>query len=174
MRTNWRLYDTDGRPKTDRELRHERYARIVVIAWMVITALGFVHDALAGQTVRMPSARTLKVIYKAAQRYDVDAQALVKIAYLESSFRVDARRVNDNGTVDYGMFQVNSVHWTTTCKGFDVFTLKGNALCAAKLLSKAAEHADYDPHWTGRYHSKTPSLKAAYAEKLASIELKGK
>lgn len=178
MRTNYRLYDDDGKPKTDREFRQERMARILVIGWFVVTSLGFAHDALCADKlgklmVRTPKARVLKVIYKAAKRFNLDAQALIKIAYLESSFREDATRVNPNGTVDYGMFQVNSVHWTTTCKDYNVFTTYGNTYCAAKLLWLASKHSSHDPHWTGRYHSKTPSLKAAYADKLASIELKG-
>lgn len=169
--THWITHHNCGTPKNNREMMQEGLGRLVIAAWIVVTALGFLADAMAGQTVKMPSAKTLKVIYQAAKRYDVDAQALIKIAYLESSFKADARRVNVNGTVDFGMFQVNSVHWTTTCKGLDVFSLKGNASCAAKLLSLAAKHADVDPHWTGRYHSKTPTLKAAYAAKLASITL---
>lgn len=128
-------------------------------------------QARGADVIKLPTAKTLKVIYQAAKRYDVDAQDLVKIAYAESSFRETARRVNDNGTIDFGMFQVNSVHWTTTCRELDVFTLKGNANCAAKLLGLAKKHAERDPNWIGRYHSKTPSKKSAYAAKLASVTL---
>lgn len=145
-------------------------ARIVIIVWALVAFVGFAHDALSAE-VKLPSTRTLKVIYQAAKRYNVDAQALLKIAFLESSFNADARRVNKNDTVDVGMFQVNSVHWSTTCKAFDVFTLKGNALCAAKLLSVAAKHAETDTHWIGRYHSKTPTRKAAYAAKVDAVIL---
>lgn len=150
------------------------HARIIIITWAALTAIGFAHDAFSAEAVKLPSTKTLKVIYQAAKRFDVDAQALVKIAYLESSFKIDARRLNGNGTVDVGMFQVNSVHWSTTCKAFDVFTLKGNASCAAKLLRVAAKHAETDSNWVGRYHSKTPTRKAAYAERVASVTFEEK
>lgn len=154
---------------TDREMQRQRVARWTLYLWALAASLGFAVDALASEPVKLPSEATLKVIYRAAKRYDVDAQHLIKIAFLESSFREDARRANPNGTIDLGMFQVNSIHWTTTCKRFDVFTLKGNALCAAKLLRLAGKHADTDPHWIGRYHSRTPSRKEAYAAKLAAV-----
>lgn len=127
--------------------------------------------ANADQTVKAPSIKVLKAIYQAAKRFDVDAQALLKIAFVESSFHENAQRVNSNGTIDYGMFQVNSIHWTTTCKGFDVFTLKGNALCAAKLIKLASKHAEIDADWLGRYHSKTPSKKHMYVKKLNSLQV---
>ncbi len=124
--------------------------------------------------IEAPSVEVLKTIYQAAKQFKVDAQDLIKIAFVESSFKVDARRVNTNGTVDFGMFQINSVHWSKECNAFNIFSLQGNAQCAAKLLSIAKKHADTDVHWTGRYHSKTPSLKVAYAQKLTTIIVKNR
>lgn len=118
-----------------------------------------------------PSKDAVKAIYKAATKYDVDAQDLVRIAFVESRFKVDAKRVNPNGTIDYGMFQINSVHWTTTCKGLDIMTLEGNAFCAAKLLSSAMRHAGKDKQWIGRYHSNTPKRKRFYAKLLAKADM---
>src|SRR4051812_46541951 len=115
--------------------------------------------ALTGITAqaKQPDAKTVKVIYSVAKTFDIDAQDLIRIAYTESKFKVDAVRVNKNGTIDYGMFQVNSIHWTTSCKEFDIKTLKGNASCAAKLIKAIkARHGDTDINWLGRYHSKTP------------------
>lgn len=164
--------------KTNRELKQERIARWVIIGMFLTSLMGFAidfarADDLPTVTVKAPSKATLKVIYAAAKRFDVDANDLLKIAFVESSFNPEARRVNGNGSVDFGMFQINSVHWSTTCKKFDVMTLKGNALCAAKLLKAVSKHAETDENWLGRYHSKTPSRKAAYAEKLARIEIGG-
>lgn len=116
---------------------------------------------------KTPSPQTLKIIYNAAKKYNLDAQLLIKIAHVESKFKTNAKRLNKNGTVDYGMFQINSIHWTTTCKEFDIFKLTGNALCAAKLLSRIEKsHKDTDSHWVGRYHSKTPSRKVKYARMI--------
>jgi len=109
---------------------------------------------------------SLKAIYVAAKTYNVDAQDLVRIAFLESSFNEHAKRVNKNNTIDFGLFQINSVHWSTTCKQYDIFKVTGNTLCAAKLLAQAKKHATTDKHWKGRYHSKTPSKKQLYATKI--------
>lgn len=142
----------------------------LLLTTMVLT---LAWDAAASERVEVkaPPITVLKVIYKAAKRFDVDSQDLIKIAFLESSFRANAKRVNRNGTIDVGMFQVNSVHWNTTCRAFDVFTLKGNAECAAKLLMLAKRGSETDPHWIGRYHSKTPSRKIKYSSKVASLEV---
>lgn len=131
-------------------------------------------SSVASNVIELPTARTLKIVYKASKRFGVDSQDLLKIAFLESSFKETAVRVNKNGTIDLGMFQINSVHWSTTCKAFDIFTLEGNAYCAAKLVKLAKEGArEDDEHWIGRYHSKTPSLKVAYANKVQSVNLIG-
>lgn len=119
----------------------------------------------------MPSDEALKTVYVTAKEYDIDAQLLIRIAAVESHFRVNAKRLNTNGTVDVGMFQINSVHWTTTCKKFDVFTLKGNARCAATLVKQAMKYKDTDSQWVGRYHSKTPSKKRKYTKLLSQIDV---
>lgn len=106
-------------------------------------------------------------IWKASQRYDVSPEVLRAIAHIESSggkFR--ALRRNLNGTYDIGTFQINSVHWNATCKDYDISSVQGNALCAAKLLAGHKRHASTDVAWRGRYHSKTPSLKHQYDTKI--------
>lgn len=123
-----------------------------------------------GVTVKMPSHHTLRVIYQAAHHFGVDADTLIKIAYVESRFDATAERVNGNGSIDYGMFQINSVHWSKDCKHFNVLTLRGNALCAAKLLRVAKRHAA-DRFWIGRYHSTTLRRKRAYYRLVSSIVL---
>lgn len=112
------------------------------------------------------SIDAVRAIVQAANAYGIDAQALVKIGYVESRYNQGAIRHNKNGTIDVGMFQVNSVHWSKECKGLDVTTLQGNADCAAKLIAGHATHAATDSAWLGRYHSKTPSKKLYYAKQL--------
>ena len=120
---------------------------------------------------KAPSEATLKTIYTVAKEFNIDAQLLIKIAAIESSFREHARRVNTNNTVDIGLFQINSVHWTTTCKEYNVFSVKGNTQCAAKLVKGISKFSSTDPHWEGRYHSKTPSKKKGYAKLLSQIDI---
>lgn len=118
-----------------------------------------------------PDKAIVKVIYSAAAEFHVNAQDLVRIAYTESKFKPDAVRTNKNGTIDYGMFQVNSIHWTTTCKAMKVMHIRDNARCAAKILADIKlKHSKDDTQWLGRYHSKTPSKKAKYFELLSSVK----
>lgn len=111
-----------------------------------------------------------QAILHASKVYNVDARLLKAISYIESSggLRTGLRK-NKNGTYDIGAFQINSVHWSTTCRTYDVRMLKGNALCAAKLVRKAMKYANKDPNWVGRYHSKTPKYKLRYAKKIKAF-----
>lgn len=124
--------------------------------------------ALVLVACRVASAGPLaQAINSAAARYKVDAKILHAIAYLESSGgKRIGLKANTNGTFDVGAFQINSVHWATTCRYYDVTTLQGNAYCAALLLAKHKRYKDIDLHWVGRYHSRTPSLKQKYAKKI--------
>lgn len=111
-----------------------------------------------------------QAIQEAAAAYQVDARVLKAIAHLESSGgKFTGPKVNRNGTVDLGAFQINSVHWATTCSMYKVDTLRGNALCAARLLKQHKKFKDVDPYWVGRYHSKTQSKKQSYAKKLRLV-----
>jgi len=95
---------------------------------------------------------------------------MLAILWLESSGGTNVKvRFNTNGTVDFGPFQINSVHATTTCKEYDILTDKGNVYCAAKLIAKHKKHASSDSMWVARYHSKTPHLKVRYFNKLQAI-----
>ncbi len=102
----------------------------------------------------------------AARTYNVPVKVLRAIAQVESRGNMKALRKNNNGSYDFGILQINSIHWQTTCRHFNVATKQGNINCGAYLLSKHAKYAKADPLWAARYHSKTPSLKAAYNLKL--------
>ena len=103
----------------------------------------------------------------AAMANGIETTTMIKIAKIESNHNRKAKRLNLNGSIDIGMFQINSVHWNSTCKDLDVFSLGGNTECAARLILAAKRHAGKDRNWIGRYHSKTPHLKRAYVAKLA-------
>ena len=136
----------------------------LVRALVACLALGASWPAYAGKV----SKQELGVaILRAAKAYDVDPRVLHAIAHLESSGGKQAGlRANKNGTFDVGPFQINSVHWGSTCKAYDVRTAEGGAMCAAKLLQSHRRHRGADSAWVGRYHSRTPSLKARYAGKV--------
>ena len=135
---------------------------IKIMTILLIVLIAFKVDARDAK----PSMKQLEVIQSVSKKYNVKMSHLLKIAYVESRFKQDAVRVNTNGTIDVGMFQINSIHFDTTCKGLDVLKLQGNAECAAKILKSHSKHSSKDAQWIARYHSKTPSLKAKYYQKL--------
>lgn len=138
---------------------------IRIIASLLLGSLAFKNTSA---NIDDSDINTLHIIYNAAKKYNVDASDMIKIAYVESKFNPSAfNKNNKNGTVDIGLFQINSIHWTTTCKDYDVFSVKGNSMCAAKILSNIKKrHALDDKNWVARYHSSTHSKKYAYAELL--------
>lgn len=115
-------------------------------------------------------AKLDKAIVSAAKKHNVPVRILRAIATVESNYGKNAvLRKNKNGTYDAGPLQINSIHWATTCKHYNVSTLQGNANCAALLLKQHQNHARTDQAWFARYHSRTPSLKFKYAKKVSKI-----
>lgn len=103
----------------------------------------------------------------ACERYDIEVNHLIVIGLVESNLNPKAKtRFNKNGTKDVGPFQINSVHRKSTCKEFNIDSLKGNTMCAGKLIAKHSRKAETDPLWLARYHSKTPSKKRKYFKKI--------
>lgn len=63
-----------------------------------------------------------------------DYKIAIAIAKSESGLREGAFNINTNGTIDIGVFQINSVHFTKEfCTLKDVSTMKGNVDCAYEL-----------------------------------------
>lgn len=117
-----------------------------------------------------PSERIVNAILNASETYHIDAVELTAIAIVETSLGTNAKlRKNSNGTHDKGLFQINTVNWPK-CVEYNLDSPEGSALCAAKLLSQIkAKRADY----LGVYHSKTPSRKLAYMQKLGQVMSQG-
>lgn len=129
--------------------------RILFLGAMLCATLLAMHDARAD------------AFDDAAVKYAVPVQVLRAIAAVESSNRHSGIiKHNKNGTVDYGIMQINSIHYNTTCKDLDVLKRRDNIMCGARILASHKRHSKTDPIWHARYHSKTPSKKSRYAKKL--------
>lgn len=114
------------------------------------------------------SDQVADAIAKASKAYDVDALQLTAIGIIESGLGKNPKakmRLNQNGTFDRGVFQINTVNWPK-CREFHIDTVEGNAFCAAKLLSQIKMSKPSD---LGKYHSKTPSKKIAYFAKITKV-----
>ena len=113
----------------------------------------------------------INAIEKASEEYNIEPKKLLKIAFVESSLNVNVKpRYNTNGTQDIGPFQINTIHWHNTCSSYDLESLEGNTMCAAKLIRKHSRMKHRDKQWLARYHSKTPRFKRAYHAKLVKAE----
>lgn len=109
----------------------------------------------------------------AAQYQHVNPQILQAIAWRESHINSRAIHRNSNGTTDYGLMQINSIHLKKLAK----YRISKNRLmepCANVFI--AAWHLrqqmnQYGNTWqaVGAYHSKTPALRDRYAKSIIRI-----
>lgn len=112
------------------------------------------------------SKRVADSILNASNQYNINAIELTAIGIVETGLGKYSRtRQNKDGSIDKGVFQINSVNHSK-CVEYNLESPEGNALCAAKLLAEIkTRRADY----LGVYHSKTPSKKAKYLQKITKV-----
>ena len=95
------------------------------------------------------------------------------IAWQESHNNADATHANANGSVDYGVMQINSIHLPVLAQyGISQGTLMEpckNVYIAAWHLRRQMNK--YGNTWqaVGAYHSETPALRDKYAKQIAAI-----
>jgi soluble lytic murein transglycosylase-like protein len=110
---------------------------------------------------------------EAARYQKVNPLILRAIAWQESHNRPDAVHRNANGSIDYGVMQINSVHLPVLSQyGISSSTLmepcKNVYIAAWHLRQKMNK---YGNTWAavGAYHSETPTLRDQYALAIADI-----
>ncbi|AOJ09985.1 lytic transglycosylase domain-containing protein [Burkholderia mayonis] len=109
----------------------------------------------------------------AARRYRVNVDLLRSIAYYESGLKPRALHCNDNGSIDIGLMQINSVHLPALrAQGIDrgrLYDASVNARVGAALLRRQIDQ--YGETWraVGAYHSRTPALSDRYARAIYDI-----
>ncbi|SDV48493.1 lytic transglycosylase domain-containing protein [Chitinasiproducens palmae] len=112
--------------------------------------------------------------FQAAAEYQgVNPLILRAIAWQESRADAAAMNRNANGTVDYGLMQINSVH-LRRLQTYGISKDKLMEPCANIYI--AAWHLRskmnrYGNTWeaVGAYHSETPSLRDSYARQIIAI-----
>jgi len=110
---------------------------------------------------------------EAAGYQKVNPLILRAIAWQESHNRPDALHKNANGSTDYGLMQINSVHLPRLAQyGISTHTLMEpckNVYIAAWHLRQQMNK--YGNTWqaVGAYHSETPALRDQYAQQIATI-----
>ncbi|VWB88189.1 lytic transglycosylase catalytic [Burkholderia lata] len=95
------------------------------------------------------------------------------IAWLESRNRPDATHLNENGSIDYGVMQINSIHLRELNRyNISRTTLMRpceNVYIAAWHLRRMMDK--YGNTWAavGAYHSETPAERDSYAHRIQHI-----
>jgi soluble lytic murein transglycosylase-like protein len=110
---------------------------------------------------------------EAARYQKVNPLILRAIAWQESHNRPDALHKNANGSTDYGLMQINSIHLPALA----LYGISSNTLMEpCKNVYIAAWHLrqqmnKYGNTWqaVGAYHSETPSLRDQYAQQIVGI-----
>lgn len=110
------------------------------------------------------------IVVREAKKHDIDPTILFSIIKTESDF--DNTKVST--TKDYSLVQINPM-WNEEFKRLkreplDLERLKKDPEYAvsrmAEILSIHKKQYSKDPYWFARYHSKTPSLKKTYGDKV--------
>lgn len=109
----------------------------------------------------------------AAAYHHVNGNVLRAIAWLESHNQPTAEHKNDNGSVDYGVMQINSIHLAQWAQyGVDRAALMQpckNVYVAAWHLRHMMDR--YGNTWAaiGSYHSATPQYRDQYVAQIKRI-----
>ncbi len=117
-----------------------------------------------------------KYFVGAGEQYHIPPLLLKNIAKIESNLNPNAICINTNGTKDYGLMQINTIHLKRLHKQYGVteemlMQPKTNIYAGAQLLSSIIKKHGLTFESIGRYHSNTPEFKTKWNDKLI-VQLK--
>ena len=108
---------------------------------------------------------------EAGKTYNVPPLLLKKIATIESGLNPKALGKNKNGTFDYGLMQINTIHLKKYKHQYgmteeQMMNPEINIHIGAKLISGIIAKHGFNFEAIGRYHSNTPEHKQKWSKKL--------
>lgn len=107
---------------------------------------------------------------KAGSYYNIPPILLQNIAVIESGGNPNAIRINDNGTKDYGLMQINSIHFRQLSlwgiNESNILNPKINIFAGSWLLSGHIKERGFNLQAIGNYHSKTKVHKDKWLRRL--------
>lgn len=107
---------------------------------------------------------------KAGDHYNIPPLLLKNIAIIESAGNPNAIRINTNGTKDYGLMQINSMHFrelsTWGINERNILNPQINIFAGSWLLSEHIKERGFNLQAIGNYHSKTKIHKERWLRKL--------
>jgi soluble lytic murein transglycosylase-like protein len=112
-----------------------------------------------------------KYFVDAGIQYHIPPLLLKNIAKIESNFNPNALLLNTNGTKDYGLMQINTIHLKRLKQQYGIteemlLQPKTNIYAGAQILSKIIRKHGFNFEAIGRYHSNTKEYKAKWNGKL--------
>jgi lysozyme-related protein Hpa2 len=130
--------------------------------------------ALAALVPFPVAARAAADCFAAAAAYQhVDPLVLRAIAWQESHANAQAIHHNTNGSIDYGMMQINSIHLPVLSHyGISVSDLMApceSVYIAAWYLRRMTVKYGYTWTAVGAYHSETPGERDRYARSIQAL-----
>lgn len=109
---------------------------------------------------------------KAGAHYNIPPILLQNIAYIESSGNPNAIRHNDNGSNDYGLMQINSIHFRRlSAWGINernILNPEINIFAGSWLLSTHIKERGFNWNSIGNYHSKTKRHQDRWLKRLTT------
>lgn len=128
----------------------------------------------AASALTTQSAHAAMDCFDAAAAYQhVSPLVLRAIAWQESHGNAHALHRNANGTIDYGVMQINSIHLAALSRygvsRDDLMAPCANIYIAAWYLHRMV--AKYGNTWNavGAYHSQTPNERDRYAQSVQAL-----
>ncbi|MFA6144449.1 MAG: lytic transglycosylase domain-containing protein [Sulfurimonas sp.] len=110
------------------------------------------------------------VFEKAGAHYNIPPLLLKNIATIESGGNPNAIRRNDNGSKDYGLMQINSIHFHRLAQwGINeqnILNPQINIFVGSWLLSEHIKEKGFNLQAIGNYHSKTAVYKEKWLHRL--------
>jgi len=115
------------------------------------------------------------IFEKAGADFGIEPSLLKRIATIESSMNPRAINQNQNGTMDIGLMQINTIHLRRLSKiGITQESLKDpevNIYVAALLLSSHIRKKGYNLDAIGCYHSANLIYKSQWLKRLAMAQI---
>ena len=140
--------------------------------FILIAFLSFFNTLQAQQASHEKSKNDLYDTYfdEAGNHYNIPPLLLKKIATIESGINPHAINKNDNGTIDYGLMQINSTHLRELAQwGIDeknILDPKVNIYAGSWLLSRHIKKHGFNLQAIGNYHSATQIYKDRWLDRL--------
>jgi len=113
-------------------------------------------------------------IAQAAQCFQVNPLLIKAIIWHESKNQPQAVNINKNRTVDVGIMQINTVHFSSLkARGIDEQRIRqdscANVFSGTWILKQKIEQYGYSWDGIGSYHSSTAMPREKYVQKIVSI-----